>query len=202
LTFVEALRSALAERMPAVEVAEGAVPAGVLVPLQYHDGEWHVILNVRSDKVGQHKGEIAFPGGRLEPDDPDMTACALRETWEEMGINPQDVDVLGPLNALLTRTNFLVWPTLGVVPHPYAFRPDPGEVAKVIEVPLPSLMDESSVRHEARLSLDGTLLRRTAYSHGNHLVFGATAWILSDLLDLVNEVGWNSRDWSRVAKRH
>ncbi|MCH8199131.1 MAG: UbiA family prenyltransferase [Chloroflexi bacterium] len=100
----EALREILTRRQPANETRDGASPAAVLVPLQHHDGRWHVILNVRSETVGEHRGEVAFPGGRLEPADAGMVACALRETWEEMGIRPQDVDVLGPLDAVMTRT--------------------------------------------------------------------------------------------------
>jgi 8-oxo-dGTP pyrophosphatase MutT (NUDIX family) len=192
-TLVEALRAVLAGRVPSVEANDGATPAAVLVPLHHHSGDWHVILNVRSNQVGQHKGEVAFPGGRLEAEDQDMTACALRETWEEMGIVPEDVDVLGPLNARLTRTNFLVWPTVGIVPYPYEFKPDAREVAKVIELPLSALLDGSAVRHEARLGPDGTVSRRIAYGYGDDLVFGATAWILEELLDVINEIEWGAR---------
>jgi 8-oxo-dGTP pyrophosphatase MutT (NUDIX family) len=187
-TLVEALRTALRDRPPVAEASDGATPAGVLIPLQYHDDAWHVIVNVRSNKVSQHKGEIAFPGGKLEPEDTDMTECALRETWEEMGIRPEDVDVLGPLDARITRTNFLVWPTVGVVPHPYEFRPDAREVAEVVELPLELLLDGSAVRHEARLNRDGTMTQRASYGFEGHLVFGATAWILGDLLDLIKKL--------------
>jgi 8-oxo-dGTP pyrophosphatase MutT (NUDIX family) len=187
--LIEALRTELANRTPVAEAADGAMPAGVLIPLHFHDDAWHVILNVRSQFVSQHQGEIAFPGGRLEPEDSDMTACALRESWEEMGIKPEDVDVLGPMNATLTRTNFLVWPTVGVVPHPYDFKPDPREVAEVLEIPLDVMLDGTAVLHEARLNKDGTLMRRKAYGHAGHLVFGATAWILSDLLETINQIG-------------
>ena len=181
----DALRKVLTAREPPAEPRDGSRPAGVLVPLQYHDGRWHVILNVRSETVGEHKGEIAFPGGQLEPADVDMTACALRETWEEMGIRPEDVDVLGPLDAVLTRTNFLVWPTVGLVPHPYAFALNAREVAAVIEAPVDELLDASAARHEARIMPDGTVLKRVAYVSGEHVIFGATAWILAQLLDLI-----------------
>ncbi len=181
----DALRKVLTAREPAAEPTDGSRPAGVLVPLQYHDGRWHVILNVRSETVGEHKGEIAFPGGSLEPADADMTACALRETWEEMGVRPEDVDVLGPLDAVLTRTNFLVWPTVGLVPHPYAFALNAREVAAVIEAPVDELLDPSAARHEARIMPDGTVLKRVAYVSGEHVILGATAWILAQLLDLI-----------------
>ncbi len=188
-TLAASLRCELASRKPVVEASDGAVPAGVLVPLHFHDDKWHVILNIRSQHVSHHQGEVAFPGGRLEPGDVDMTACALRESWEEMGINPEDVDVLGPLDATLTRTNFLVWPTIGVIPHPYDFKPDSREVAAVLDIPLHTMIDGSAVLHEARLNADGTLLRRKAYGHDGHLIFGATAWILSDLLEVINKIG-------------
>ena len=192
--LIEALRVELAHRTPLVQTIDGAMLAGVLVPLHFHDSAWHVILNVRSQHVSNHQGEIAFPGGKLEPADADMTACALRESWEEMGIKPEDVDVLGAMDATLTRTNFLIWPTVGVVPHPYEFLPDPREVAQVLEIPLHALLDGTAVRHEARLSADGTVLRRVAYGHDGHLVFGATAWILSDLLGLINKIGTATGD--------
>ena len=181
----EALRQILTQRQPADETRDGASPAAVLVPLQYHDGRWHVILNVRSEIVGEHRGEVAFPGGRLEPADAGMVACALRETWEEMGIRPQDVDVLGPLDAVITRTNYLVWPTVGVVPHPYAFAPNAREVAAVIEAPVDELLDPAAARHEARVMPDGTVRKRVAYVYGDHLIFGATAWILAQLLGFI-----------------
>lgn len=181
----EALREVLTQRQPANETRDGASPAAVLVPLQHHDGRWHVILNVRSETVGEHRGEVAFPGGRLEPADAGMVACALRETWEEMGIRPQDVDVLGPLDAVMTRTNYLVWPTVGVVPHPYAFAPNAREVAAVIQAPVDELLDPAAARHEARVMPDGTVRKRVAYVYGEHLIFGATAWILAQLLGFI-----------------
>ena len=183
----DALREVLAGRQPADQAADGSSPAAVLVPLQHHDGQWHVILNVRSQSVGEHKGEISFPGGHLEPTDADMVACALRETWEEMGIRPEDVDVLGPLDTVLTRTNYLVWPTVGVVPHPYAFAADEREVAAVIEAPLDELLDPAAARHEARMMPDGTVRKRVAYVYGEHVIFGATAEILAQLLDLIGK---------------
>ena len=184
----EDIRAALATRQPSGDRADGARPAAVLIPLQHHDGGWHVILNVRSQHVGLHRGEIAFPGGKYEDGDGDLRACALRETREEMGIDPADVDVLGSLDPVLTRTGYLVWPTVGVIPHPYRFTPDEGEVAEIIEIPLDHLLSGDAVRHEARLSPDGALLQRVAYAHGAHLVFGATAWMLVQLVDLVHAI--------------
>ena len=90
---------------------------------------------------------------------------------------------------MLTRTNFLVWPTVGLVPHPYAFAPDAREVASVIEAPLDELLDPAAARHEARILPDGTVMKRLAYVSGEHLIFGATAWILAQLLDFIGGMG-------------
>ena len=186
---IEELRAALASRTPSMQPRnDGPRPAAVLIPLHYHDGEWHVILNVRSQFVGMHQGEIAFPGGKYEPTDPDMLACALREANEEMGIAPGDVDVVGSLEPVLTRTDYLVWSTVGVIPHPYRFEVDENEVAEIIEIPLDHLLTEAAERHEARLNPDGSLLQRKAYVHGPNFVFGATAWILAQLLDLLRDL--------------
>jgi 8-oxo-dGTP pyrophosphatase MutT (NUDIX family) len=160
----------------------------VLVPLFLRDGGWHVLLNVRSNAVGEHKGEIAFPGGRLEEcDTGDMVACALREAHEEMGIRPSDVTVLGQLDPVITRTGYVVTPTVGIVPYPYPFAPDVREVAEVIEAPLDVLLDANAVRHEARLQTNGALVRYQSFAHGRHLIFGATAVMLSQLLGLVRQ---------------
>lgn len=179
------LTEILARREAVTDVSEGAKPAAVLVPLQFHDGEWHVILNLRSDQVGEHKGEIAFPGGRLESIDRTMEECALRETHEEMGVRPENVNVIGPLDTILTRTNYAVWPTVGVLPHPCVYSIDAREVAQIIEVPLRCLMDPRNSRYEARLNYDGSIWNRQAFATDEYLIFGATAWILAQLVELV-----------------
>ena len=197
-TLPDALRVALAGRDPAAEAQDGALPAGVLVPLRFHRAQWHVILNVRSSFVSEHKGEIAFPGGRFEPEDADMEACALRETWEEMGSHPDDVDVLGQLDPMMSRTNYLIWPFVGVVPFPYEFTPNPREVAEVIEAPLSELLDPANARHEAHLLPDGSMWKRYSIVSGKHMIFGVTAWILNQLVALVNGALENTgtQEWS------
>lgn len=182
-----ALRDVLDARTARADAADGAKPAGVLIPLYVRDGAWHVLLNVRSNHVGEHKGEVAFPGGSLDPGDADIRACALREAHEEMGILPEDVTVLGELDTVLTRTGYMVWPTVGTIPYPYAFKVASREVAEVMEVPLHAVMDDAALRHETRLAGDGTVQRRVGFAHGPHLVFGATASILEQLLSLVRE---------------
>ena len=188
--FIASLKHALANRESIFDAIDGAKLASILIPLQFHDNKWHVILNVRSQNVSLHQGEIAFPGGKLEDDDENMFSCALRETWEEMGISPNTVDVLGNLDGVLTRTNYLVFPVVGVIPHPYEFDTKSKEVEEIIEIPLHSLMDDEVLRYEARLNPDGSLLKRVAFAHDKYLVFGATAWILSQFVEIVKSMNY------------
>ena len=184
-SLADALRARLAERAPVAEAADGARPAAVLVPLYHDGGEWRVLLNVRSKHLAEHKGEIAFPGGSMEESDADAQACALREAWEEMGISPEDVDVLGALDTVLTRTGFIVWPVVGAIPYPYDFKADPREVAEAVHAPLRAFLDPASLRRERRTERDGAAADRVAYAWAGRLVYGATAVILTQLLDAV-----------------
>ena len=185
--LIQALREALAKRTPQALQSDDATPAAVLVLLFSKNGGCHLLLNRRSALVSHHKGEIAFPGGAWEPEDTDMLACALREAEEEMGVRPADVTVLGGLDPVLTRTRFLVSPFVGTIPYPYPFAVDRREVAEMVEVSLDTLLDPSALRFEARLAADGALDRSCTYAVGEHLVFGATAQILTQLLALVRE---------------
>ena len=186
--LIQALQRALAKKNPLAPQSDDATPAAVLVLLFSKGGGSHLLLNRRSALVSHHRGEIAFPGGAREPEDVDMLACALREVEEEMGVRPEDVTVLGALDPVLTRTQFLVSPFVGTIPYPYPFAVDRREVAEVLEVSMDTLLDPSALRFEARLVADGALHRSYAYAAGEHLVFGATAQILTQLLALVREV--------------
>jgi 8-oxo-dGTP pyrophosphatase MutT (NUDIX family) len=163
------------------------MPAGVLVPLYRRGGSWHLLLCRRSDSLREHQGEVAFPGGRLEPGDADLVQCALREAHEEVGLKPTDVAVTGALDSVNTRTGYQVWPTVATVPDSYQFVPSKDEVATLLEVPIDWLLDERSLRSDARLHPDGTLTDRGCYVFGPHLIFGATASIITQLLGLYRQ---------------
>lgn len=162
-------------------------PAAVLILLYDKSGEPHVLLNKRSQLVEHHKGEISFPGGGRDPEDADFLATALRETHEEMGVNPGDVTVIGELDDVVTRTDFRVRVYVGTIPYPYPFKPLPREVAEVLEVPMRTLLDRSSWREEARL-VDGALQKSYSYAYKEHLVYGATAAMVSQLIDVYSNL--------------
>ncbi|MEW6347931.1 MAG: CoA pyrophosphatase [Thermodesulfobacteriota bacterium] len=166
---------------------EGVVTAAVLVPLFRKRTGYHVLLTKRSEHVEHHKGEISFPGGKLDDTDPDLISCALRETQEEIGVDPSDVRVLGELDDVYTfATGFLVVPFVGVIPHPYAFTANKREIAEVLAVPLHVFFDPSRKR-EGLWDWHGRSVRMVFYSWNGHTIWGATARILDHFAGLFSE---------------
>ncbi len=125
------------EVFPAGFFPQPPAPAAVLVPLYRHRNSWRLLFIRRADHPGdRHGGQVAFPGGRVEPEDLDAVAAALREAQEEVGLAPSQVRVLGSLGAYRTVSNFLVTPVVGLIPWPLALAPDPGEVSRIFGIPL------------------------------------------------------------------
>lgn len=159
------------------------VPASVLALVYRRNARYWLLLNKRSDYVKHHKGEIAFPGGRQDPSDRDHLSTALREANEEMGISPEQVTILGELDSVATNSNYLVRPYLGTIVYPYEFHCNPKEVQKVLEVPLEDLIAPGNLREEA-MWIDGNVIKTQAYACGDHIVWGATARIIAQIVEL------------------
>ena len=129
-------------------------PAAVLIPLLRQAGEWDVLFIRRTvNEHDHHGGQVAFPGGQCDPGDPDAETAALREAFEETGINPADVRILGRLRDILTISNYRVTPVVGVIPWPYALRPQPEEVSRIFTIPLKWLADPANRDAEKRFWL-------------------------------------------------
>ena len=171
--------------------------AGVLVLVYPKDRALHVLLNKRSEHVDRHKGEIAFPGGAREKKDATILDTALRETWEEMGIAPGDVTVLGELDDIVTISDFVVTPYVGAIPGGYDFSPNI-EVAEVIEVPVAAFLDSANVRDDVRL-VDGMTRRRATYAHNGNLIWGATAMILEGFVRILRTIDEREAPWKTPA---
>jgi 8-oxo-dGTP pyrophosphatase MutT (NUDIX family) len=120
--------------------------ASVLVPLVQRDEGLAVLLTQRTDHLTDHPGQVSFPGGRAEPEDADAVATALREAHEEIGLQPDQIDVIGQLPTYTTGTGFIVTPVIGLVQPDFSIQIDPFEVADVFEVPLSFLMNPANHR--------------------------------------------------------
>lgn len=183
LEFRERLRALLRDRSRQVCADGGLRCAAVLVPLLVKDDEWHVLVTQRTNEVEHHKGQISFPGGACDKEDADILATALRETYEEIGVPPQAVEVLGVLDDMWTSSRFAITPVVGVLPYPYPYRLSPGEVEAIVEVPLSFLHDASHLRTE-KVDFEGKPVELLFWDYGSYTIWGATARILKGFLDL------------------
>ena len=154
--------------------------AAVLVPLFVREQMLWVVFTRRTETVEHHRGQISFPGGAEEPIDEDLSATALRETHEELGILPQDVRLLGTLSPIVTVTDFYVAPFVAAIPQPYVFAPAESEIAEVVEAPVAALSDPAVKETRSLPGRDQPVL---FYRYGAHVIWGATAGILSELLE-------------------
>lgn len=162
--------------------------AAVLVPLYRTAGEWHMLFTERSQEVADHKGQVSFPGGQSHPQDADLATTALRETQEEIGLDPSEVRVLGLLAPMLTVTNFWVTPVVGAFDWPQPFHLAPVEVREVFGTPLRWLADASHMEWmEGKHPLTGEHLITAIYApYEGHTIWGATARIVLQVLEALN----------------
>jgi 8-oxo-dGTP pyrophosphatase MutT (NUDIX family) len=182
LLGVEAERSQRFQRhFPADPIA-----AAVLVALVDRPEGLTVLLTQRATQLARHAAQVSFPGGRLEPSDPDIASAALREAQEEIGLDPSLVQVIGYLPDHLVISGFRVTPVLSLVTPPISLTPNPEEVAEVFEVPLSHFFDKAN--HKARLRRVGDediLLYDIPWQQQN--IWGATAGMLLTLVRMVQE---------------
>jgi len=156
---------------------QGLRPAAVLMPLFVKDGEAWTLFTRRTEHLNHHRGEISFPGGGMHAEDENLTATALRETEEEMGITPGDVEVLGRLDDFYSVHGYHVVPFVGRIPWPYDFRVNQEEIAEVIELPL-SMLRDPAIYHEEDWTFQGRVHPVSFYTVGRHVIWGLTAAIL------------------------
>src|SRR4051794_33294722 len=171
----------LLEPAQAIEMtAPGKVKAAVLVPLYRQDGELTAVFTKRPADMRRHAGEISFPGGRQDPGEK-LRDTALREAEEEIGLMRDLVDVVGALPPTGTFvTNYVIYPFVGITAPGGAFRPNPVEVDEIVELSIPQLLD--GYEHK-RLIRRGVPIKTDTYTVGGHLIWGATARILANLLE-------------------
>ena len=183
--FIAQIRKKLSSRQRKVIEHPPFSHAAVLVPLFQKDGNCHLLFTKRSEEVKYHKGEISFPGGVVDEEDKELINTALREAFEEIGLKENDVQIIGILDDIVTITEFIVTPIVGLFPYPYPFKVSEAEIAELIEVPLASLLDEDCFSEREIIRGTGKEVVY-AYQYGNHIIWGATARILKQFLDLIS----------------
>jgi 8-oxo-dGTP pyrophosphatase MutT (NUDIX family) len=165
---------------------EGMVVAAVLIALFEKDQRPHVLLTKRSNEVEHHKGEISFPGGKLDDTDPSLLSCALRETEEEVGVDPLDVGVIGEMDDFYTvATNYVVAPFVGKIPYPYDFLPSEREIDEVLAVPLQIFFDPKKISFD-NWTFNNETVRIVYYHWQGHTIWGATARILRSFTKILS----------------
>jgi len=164
-------------------------PSAVIVPLFYREGECHICFAERSDEVDFHRGQICFPGGCREPGDACLLDTALREAGEEIGLNAEDVEVLGELDDNLTvTTGYVICPFVAFIPYPYPFKLDRREIKEIFSIPLSALIDKAVFREEHQ-TFDGKTITVYFYEYEGHVIWGATARILKRFIELLSSEG-------------
>jgi 8-oxo-dGTP pyrophosphatase MutT (NUDIX family) len=162
--------------------------AAVLVPLVAREEGLTVLLTQRTAHLIHHGGQISFPGGRVENEDPDPQAAALRETEEEIGLPRDRVDVIGRLDDYTTVTGFHITPVVGLLHPPLIFNPDEFEVAEIFEVPLSFIMDPANHQRHSRLLPSGEKRWYYALPYQERYIWGATAGMLVNLQEVLSDL--------------
>ncbi len=151
------LERVLAQREKKYIEDASRVPSAVLIPIYQRQGQYYIVFIKRTDLVKDHKGQIAFPGGARDITDATLQQTAIRESYEEIGLRAQDIDIIGEMDDEVTTTsNYILTPFVAMIPYPYRFRNNRDEVAAVIRVPLAALLDENRRQASSENLVDET----------------------------------------------
>jgi 8-oxo-dGTP pyrophosphatase MutT (NUDIX family) len=180
MNWLAEVRKKLEDRPPAeIEAPEGMRRAGVLAPLFVKEKELWVLFTKRSENLVTHRGQVSFPGGAHEEGDENLLETAIRETEEEIGLPRKQIVVLGRLSPITTVTDFYVEPYVAAIPYPAELKPSPEEVEELWEIPVAALLAPTAVEER---EFPGRKEPVLFYHYGPKTVWGATARILSELL--------------------
>jgi len=184
----EEIKQALSRRQRKSITMPGKMKSAVILPLYDKEAQYYILFIKRTETVKVHKGQISFPGGTYEERDRTLLRTALRESAEEVGLAPDDVEILGMLDDTLTVTsNFIITPFVGFIPWPYRFKADSEEIEEIIEVPVAALLEGGCLEEETELE-GGEWVTSYTYRYRGRIIWGATARILKQFLGIWSEI--------------
>ena len=182
------LRHALRLRQKRHVVTANRVPAAVLLPVYCSQGQYYILFTKRTGTVKEHKGQICFPGGAYQEGDGILVNTALRECAEEIGLIADEIEVVGELDDTVTVTSdYIVSPFVGFIPWPHTLKVNQQEAEEIIEVPISALLDKGCLRQETKI-IDGEAVTSYFYHYQGRVIWGATARILNQFLDIFAQV--------------
>ncbi|QJD60484.1 CoA pyrophosphatase [Pseudomonas sp. gcc21] len=181
--MLDKLRMRVMDHKPRVIEAAGLPEAAVLIPITCVHNEPEIILTLRSKRLSTHSGEVAFPGGRRDPGDVDLQFTALRETHEEIGLSPELIDVVGPMDSLVSRFGIKVTPYVGILPDVFELTPNADEIEEIFRVPVSYLLeDPREMTH--RIDYEGRSWYVPSYRYEGFKIWGLTALMLTELMNV------------------
>lgn len=186
----EKIEEILQGRQPEIINNQGNhyIHSSVLVPLFEENGSFKVLFTKRTDNLEHHKGQISFPGGAVEEDDETYLDTALREADEEIGLNKDDVSILGRIDDRLTLvSSFVIHPYVGMIPHPYDFQINRNEVERIIEAPLDLFLSGPRDSHMKDVEYEGRFYHGPSYVFQGDVIWGATAGIMTNLVEILGK---------------
>ncbi|MCF8127577.1 MAG: CoA pyrophosphatase [Deltaproteobacteria bacterium] len=188
--FIETLRQLLTVRPVKTIVTDGSElkHAGVLIPVLLEDEIWKILLTRRSKRVAHHKGQISFPGGAVDGEDQTYEETALRETFEEIGVAREQIEVLGRMDDIQTvASRFIIHPFVGHIFEGNRFFVNTQEVDGILKIPLAFLFKADSHEEKCTVTYEGKIYETAAYRYHEDLIWGATAGIIKNLVHILGD---------------
>ncbi len=185
------IKEMLGARDPKV-IKDGEQPgyrhAGVLLPLLVEGGIWKVLFTRRTDRVEHHKGQISFPGGAVDKGDASIEDTVLRETYEEIGLSREHIEILGRIDDVLTMaSNYVVHPIVGRIIHMDDLVINRAEVERVVKAPLSLFHRANSEKRRYSVEYEGVIYETPAYEYGKDLIWGATARMMENFMEIMGD---------------
>ncbi|MHB8483644.1 MAG: NUDIX hydrolase [Nitrospiria bacterium] len=181
----EVIQKRLKNYRKKTELFPHLISASVLLPLYEKEAELFLLFTRRTERVEHHKGQISFPGGMRDPEDQDSASTAIRETWEEVGINPASIEIVGELDDHVTVSGFNISPFVGKVSYPFSLKICEEELSEVFSVPLSFFLDRSNCRKEFLLDEDGYKREFYVFQYRQYRIWGATASITQNFIQII-----------------